>query len=222
MYDYFIINNTGLCDRHSCRESLIYTYANCFIYTNEKTHFYFGHVISDGGNIDKIKDSYKTLCDTIWKGSIPYEIVQFKDIKDCINSYVKEYQRHYPKTVLIRIPRNVNPPDISLILYLSWFGLTLDLSYSTKIYYIAKKYTEEILNIYPTEGNTINDNLVGGNGPCLYISKLERNQPELYVTLLNLYKSHINEFSYSNSIDTETVYGDMGDKDDEDEEEEDN
>ena len=232
MYDYFFLTSNGYIDRFGCREALIYAYANRFNMTNDDTHFYFGHVLGATAKIDKVKEVYKNLCDTIWKGNIEYKIVQLKELKKDCSQEIDKYKKEYPNTVVIKIDRNVNPRDISLILYLSWFGLIPDIDSSTRKYYIAKKYTDKIPNTY-SDTNTVFNNLTGGNGPNLYMSRLYNQNFNLYNELDSLYLEHTDEFDWDNAVNSTDIFGipsttdeyydddeDDNDEDDEDDDDE--
>jgi len=229
MYDYFFLTSNGYIDRFGCREALIYAYAGRFSMTNDDTHFYFGHVLGATAKIDKVKEIYKNLCDTIWKGNIKYKIVQLKELKKNYSQEIDEYKERYPNTVVIKIDRNVNPRDISLILYLSWFGLIPDISSETRKYYIAKKYTDKIPNTYDDNHNSVGNNLISGNGPNKYMSNMYSwtSRRDLYSELERLYFEHTDEFDWDNAVNSTDIFGipsttdEYYDEDDNDEDDED-
>lgn len=186
MYDYILLSESNLCRKFSCRESLIYGYSD-YASSNHKQYFYFGHVSYQDG--DKITRIYTTLCNEIWKDKVPFEIVKIKDI-NIYNSYgSQDFEatvEDYPELPLIKIS-NVFPIDLSLILYMSWYGIT-DLG-NIKRYFAARKYSDLIPNEY--QGFM-------GNGPDSYIYYSTRGNYDLLNKINDVVSSHEDDPRFSN------------------------
>lgn len=208
MYNYFLFNTADKYHdnsyRFTCRETLIRQYS----YRYPADNFYFGHVAFQYANLKEIKNIYKTLCDEVWKGNVPYEIIELKDIEDCeCRSYFYHLEL-YPNNPLIKIPNNINPLDISLILLLSWYGKIPSIGLQEKQYFITKKYSDLIPNFYDDTNSPQYLGQISGNGPRKYIDMLERADLILYNRISKLYPTYnVEEFKTNNRINSDSIYG---------------
>lgn len=194
MYDYFLLDNFSNSSSHAyrygCREYLIKSYALRTMLPVEDSVFYFGHVNSN------FSYDYSKLCNEVWKGQVPFEIVKLKDIPVCPNNppMFHDWLRDFGEKTLVKIGNNIHPPDISLILYVSWYGKTFNMHNEVKQYYFAKVYSDLIPNFYTGDNNAMRNSLINGNGPERYMSRLSGDNYSSYSQIRDLASTHATEW----------------------------
>jgi hypothetical protein len=174
-------------NRFSCRESFISAYRSTIKnYYNRKyanIPIYFGHAERD---IEKVVERYVPFCNEIWRGKVKFELIELKDIDSIEAKYY--YKCYGSNPILIKTIGVVNPLDISLILYYTWFG-NFGGYINLKKYYLAKKYSDLIPN-YLT-------NLRCGHGyytgPYTYIGELSIYNYFLFSQINQIYSEHSSE-----------------------------
>ena len=175
----------GYSYKLTCRETLIRSYARRIVNSDEATVFYFGHAVEG-----KVMD-YTKLCNTIWKGEVPFEIIRLGDIKDCPNFEFNNFVNENPAIELIKIDRNVFSVDLSLILYVSWYGIAKYLNSGALTYYLGKLYTDFIPNTFTKEYGAYKLSQTTGYGPEGFMNNLMYTHPDQWAQLKELYNNYM-------------------------------
>lgn len=188
-YLLFLDIRTGW-NRYSCRETLCNYYRR-----NTRSAYnrrfvgipvYFGHNYQVSNN--NFVDRYLPFCKEIWGDRVKYELVNLKDITSSTEA-INWYKSNPQDITLIKTTGLVNPLDISLILFYTWFG-NFQGHTDLKRYFIAKKYSDLI----PDYRKSLHCWNGFYNGPESYINHaLYYHNNHLYDQINNLYLQHSGE-----------------------------
>jgi hypothetical protein len=173
----------------SCREFCVKYLYRFMKYSPEKErNIYFSHYEVTGSEKANLK--LPELASKIWKDkSIEFELVKLTDIKDSTvaTQYVNIWKEEYPdllNTQLLKVNKYINPLDLSLLLYLSWFGVQNIGETAMKKYLFAKLNTDLIPDLYTKKiGELISSDIV--NGPVSFVQNMRLTEFNKLTELYN-------------------------------------
>jgi hypothetical protein len=148
--------NPNINDRYvpatfGCRETLINSieaYSEKFIDESDDI-LYFGHrcYMNNAQVIQEaLTNNCLNICKDLWKDTtINCELIQLKDVKnDLVKARISEKELN---NTVVAVDKKVNPFDLSLILWLAWYGFA-SLRSHNRNYYIIKKFSDLIPDLY--------------------------------------------------------------------------
>jgi hypothetical protein len=175
--------------RRTCREFCVrYLYGFMEHSPKKERNVYFGHYKVAGSEKANLK--LPELASKIWKDkSIEFELVKLTDIKDSTVAaqYVNIWKEEAPNllnTQLLKVNKYINPLDLSLLLYLSWWGISNIEETAMKKYLFAKLNTDLIPDLCTEKiGELISSDTV--NGPVSFINNMRLSEHTKLTELYN-------------------------------------
>jgi hypothetical protein len=137
---------------NGCRETLIGSFKNYISRENPKLvddNYFFCHIHRNLQIQELLTQNCLNLCRDIWKDkSINCEIIKFKDINSKqVTEHKSTQYSNYSDLLMIKVNKIINPIDISLILWASWYGINR-LRGDNRKYYVIKKCSDLFPDLY--------------------------------------------------------------------------